>query len=40
LCDVYLRAAAVAEPAALPADEIERVVAKFADYGQSPTARG
>jgi L-fuculose-phosphate aldolase len=40
LCDVYLRAAAVAEPAALPADEIERVVAKFADYGQPPTAGG
>ncbi|WP_328293879.1 class II aldolase/adducin family protein [Kineococcus sp. NBC_00420] len=40
LCDVYLRAAAVAEPAALPADEIERVVARFADYGQPPTARG
>ena len=40
LCDVYLRAAAVAEPAALPADEIERVVAKFADYGQPPPARG
>jgi L-fuculose-phosphate aldolase len=40
LCDVYLRAAAVAEPAALPADEIGRVVAKFADYGQPPTARG
>ncbi|MFD0481576.1 class II aldolase/adducin family protein [Kineococcus sp. GCM10028916] len=40
LCDVYLRAAAVAEPVALPADEIERVVAEFADYGQPPTARG
>jgi L-fuculose-phosphate aldolase len=34
LCDVYLRAAAVAEPALLPADEIDRVVARFADYGQ------
>lgn len=34
LCDVYLRAAAVGRPAVLPADEIDRVVAKFADYGQ------
>lgn len=39
LCDVYLRAAAVAEPAELPAAEIERVVARFADYGQPPAGR-
>jgi L-fuculose-phosphate aldolase len=34
LCDVYLRAAAVGEPAVLPAEEVERVVARFAEYGQ------
>lgn len=34
LCDVWLRASAVAPPGTLPADEIERVVGAFASYGQ------
>ena len=34
VCDVYLRAAAAGQPRLLPADEIEKVVAKLAGYGQ------
>jgi L-fuculose-phosphate aldolase len=34
LCDVYLRAAAAGNPRLLPPDEIDRVVRKFAGYGQ------
>ncbi|HEX3749109.1 MAG TPA: class II aldolase/adducin family protein [Streptosporangiaceae bacterium] len=34
VCDVYLRAAAAGQPRLLPADEIEKVVAKLASYGQ------
>ena len=36
VCDVYLRAAAAGQPRLLPADEIEKVVAKLAGYGQRP----
>ena len=36
LCDVYLRAAAAGTPRLLPPAEIDRVVRKFASYGQSP----
>lgn len=34
LCDVWLRASAVAPPSTLPTEEIGRVVEKFASYGQ------
>ena len=34
LCDVYLRAAAVGTPRLVPPAEIDRVVGKFASYGQ------
>ncbi len=34
LCDVYLRAAAAGAPRLLPPDEIDRVVRRFAGYGQ------
>jgi L-fuculose-phosphate aldolase len=37
LCDVWLRARSVGEPALLPADEMERVVARFLSYGKQPT---
>jgi L-fuculose-phosphate aldolase len=36
VCDVYLRAAAAGQPRLLPADEIEKVMAKLAGYGQRP----
>ena len=36
LCDVYLRAASAGTPRLLPPDEIDRVVAKVASYGQRP----
>nr|WP_240897004.1 class II aldolase/adducin family protein [Kineococcus vitellinus] len=36
LCDVWLRARAVGEPALLEAEEIERVTRRFAGYGQQP----
>lgn len=38
ICDVWLRAAAVGEPAELPAAEIEDVVGRFATYGQPRAA--
>lgn len=34
VCDVWLRAAAVGEPAVLPLAEVEHVVQRFAGYGQ------
>ena len=34
LCEMYLRAAALGEPRLLPDDEMDRVIAKFASYGQ------
>jgi len=34
VCDVWLRAAAVGEPAVLPLAEVEDVVQRFATYGQ------
>jgi L-fuculose-phosphate aldolase len=40
VCDVYLRAAAAGQPRLLPADEIEKVVAKMASYGQRAPAAG
>lgn len=36
LCDVYLRAAAAGTPRLLPPEEIDRVAAKLATYGQKP----
>ena len=36
LCDVWLRARAVGDPALLAAEEIERVTRSFAGYGQQP----
>lgn len=36
LCDVYLRAAAAGTPRVLPPEEIDRVAAKLATYGQTP----
>jgi L-fuculose-phosphate aldolase len=39
LCDVYLRAAAAGTPRLLPAAEIDRVVRKFAGYGQRAPGR-
>lgn len=36
LCDVYLRAAAAGTPRILPPEEIDRVAAKLASYGQDP----
>lgn len=38
LAEIYWRALQVAEPACLPDDEMDRVLAKFATYGQ-PAAR-
>lgn len=34
LCDVWMRARALGDPALLPADEIDRVVQRFGTYGQ------
>ena len=39
LCEVWLRASAAGSPASLPQDEIDRVVAAFATYGQQPGVR-
>jgi L-fuculose-phosphate aldolase len=36
LCDVYLRATAAGRPRVLPPEEIDRVAAKLATYGQNP----
>ena len=36
LCDVYLRAASAGTPRLLPPEEIDRVAAKVAGYGQKP----
>ncbi|WP_432564670.1 class II aldolase/adducin family protein [Kineococcus sp. SYSU DK003] len=36
LCDVWLRAGAVGVPAELSAEEIDRVLPKFATYGRAP----
>ena len=35
LCEVYLKALAVGEPALLGAQEMDEVLAKFASYGRS-----
>lgn len=40
LCDVYLRATAAGTPRLLPPEEIDRVAAKLATYGQDPTQPG
>jgi L-fuculose-phosphate aldolase len=39
LCDVYLRATAAGTPRVLPPDEIDRVAAKLASYGQRAQQR-
>lgn len=36
LCDVYLRATSAGAPRILPPEEIDRVVARLATYGQDP----
>ena len=38
LCEQYWRACAIGTPVLLDADEMRRVVAKFATYGQQPAA--
>lgn len=40
LCEVYLKALAVAEPRVLDADQMAEVIAKFWHYGQPATDRG
>jgi len=39
MCDVWLRARAVGEPRLLSLDEIDRVAAKIATYGQTAPSR-
>ena len=38
LCEVYLKALAVGEPAVLSHAEMEAVIAKFASYGKAARA--
>ena len=38
LCEQYWRACAIGSPVLLDADEMHRVLAKFATYGQQPDA--
>ncbi len=38
LCEQYWRACAIGSPVLLDADEMRRVLAKFATYGQQPDA--